>query len=313
MPNLLVHYLGVLANGDDTALGMPLQHGLHVEVVSFAGLLSLLSQLRRAPQSQVASQMMRSPVPWFPLTTNPLDGTRALIVRAEFHADIELDTQGFPVNSLAPDLVKHDNSVIQQYLNPLLQALRLFADGNLCKLSDEYYFESSGEPRRVIGRYGGRERAQELWQLPRQRSDDLAAWLPTVSFGSAKEYVRIATDLYEESFAQASRALSVITLVTALEVLFEAGAAKVARRMAVLLGTTLDESRSISEQAMGLHKIRSEAIHSGRFRDISPETVVECRKLARRCIKRVLDLSLDRKKLHICLDEHGFGEAAKIG
>lgn len=113
---------------------------------------------------------------------------------------------------------------------------------------------------------------------------------------------------FELSFKVEHTGLAFLTLITSMEILFEAGAQKVARNAAVLLSTDKEEGRKLYDEIRELHEKRSRYVHSGRGDIINREDLLALRSICRRCIVKYWQSGLSKKQVLTKLNESGFGE-----
>lgn len=82
-------------------------------------------------------------------------------------------------------------------------------------------------------------------------------------------FVQQALDLFELAYSITNPGVSLILFMTCLEVLFEAGAHKVARNAAILLSKDEFSAKSIFTEVKRLHELRSQVVHSGKLTKVT--------------------------------------------
>jgi hypothetical protein len=136
-------------------------------------------------------------------------------------------------------------------------------------------------------------------------------WLPF-----KRDYVALAHDSFEESFQIEQPHLRLLLLTISLEVLFNDGQGeltyKIARGAATLLGRTRAESEVVFKLVKNLYGIRSQLVHSGKYKLVTLNDVSSLRNIARRSIVRAAALNCDKADLTARLTAAGFGGYSRL-
>ena len=136
------------------------------------------------------------------------------------------------------------------------------------------------------------------------------------------DYLDLAFKNFEQSYQLQNFALSFLTLMIGMEVLFNPGGSeltyRISRNLAALIGEDRDDSDNIfnrmhksyksKSKNKGLYQLRSEIVHKGKSNIVKEEDVLELRGYLRRAIKKVYKIDSEKKELQKMLDASGFDE-----
>jgi hypothetical protein len=137
---------------------------------------------------------------------------------------------------------------------------------------------------------------------------------PPLSY--AQKYIAFALDNYNQSYRVAQTHLEFLTLMLALEAIFNDGKQelrnKVSRGCAVLIGRNKDESRRVFKGVRDLYDKRSVLVHTGDTSKVRECDVEELHAFVRQGLVRALALDLPKDKFTAILQEAGFGQGRAL-
>ena len=123
-------------------------------------------------------------------------------------------------------------------------------------------------------------------------------------------YVHLALEHWEQSQRGASRQFELLSLVTALEALFNAGGQdiryRVARSVAVLVGRTAEHSDEIFEATSKAYEVRSRLVHTGTAKGIETIWLHGLRTTVRDAVLKCYMLGLPKQDLAAATDTPRF-------
>jgi hypothetical protein len=130
------------------------------------------------------------------------------------------------------------------------------------------------------------------------------------------EYVQLALEHWEESLRDAKPAFQLLSLVTALEALFNVGAQDIryrtARSIAVLLGRDSTDSDELFETTLHAYDVRSKLVHTGQYKGLQKLSLHQLRRHVRNAILRCHTLGLKKDELAKRLTRLGFGCGGEV-
>lgn len=295
-------YIGVLANVDDTILGVSLEDDYLFKKIPLVELLELGSKLfnrsmnvieqdwiyphRSIINSQLANQKASK-------NTNDL---YCYIITKTYNVDIQLKNNQYTVddwNKLAPlsnETAQHINTI-------LLKKINLFKHGNVsCPIHFEYidnnsnpiFFSSSGISSIEI---------IDLLSLDKGEETELSEFIKDFKLPDDDNYLSLALQNYELSYKTNIMSLSYISSVTSLEVLFDSGSTNVASGVALILEEEFEEISKTAKEVKKLHETRSELIHSGKQDKIDKDKLDKLREYNRKALLKSISLNKSKKQL----------------
>jgi len=308
-------YIGVLGNVDESIRNVTLPNGFHIDSMPFVEMLKIGSELTGEPMKSLENQWTSS---YRCIIDSQLRGlgqdekktTFDLVcfyITKSYEVDIEISED----NRIATveDWMKLTEPANEatMLVPDLLRKINLFKDGHVCApVSFEFIVDgekmtmfSAGRSNHILSR--------ELLSLESGESKELQEFIDVTRLPDRNSYIGLALENYELSYRAENPGLSFITAFIALEVLFDAGAHKVARNMAVLLGSDADDSKRIFNEVKELHNKRSNLVHSGKMNKISDEDLIALRRYTRKAIVRTNTLDMQKAQLIEKLNMLGFG------
>lgn len=127
----------------------------------------------------------------------------------------------------------------------------------------------------------------------------------------SQDYLHLAYEHFEESYSSRNPNLKFLSLMIALEVLFNDGPQelryRVSRAVALVLGTDRHQARGLFKEAQSLYDKRSKLVHTGKSGVVRAEDVVRLRCLVRQSILAINRWGCTKESLSKSLTESGFG------
>lgn len=200
-------------------------------------------------------------------------------------------------------------------LNRILNAMHLFKEGAVRVPKAHFFFRKDGVIHEISS-YGmnvpqGIERhTVEPYNIDKDEVEQLYTLIDKMSTPFSQDYINLCHENFELSYNVSNYSLAFLSLVTALEVLFndgEGGATyKLARSTAALLAKDSQEFDKIYKDMKGLYSKRSRAVHRGIGKDISGEDILHVRDYVRRAILAANAINKNKNDLLDYLNQVGF-------
>lgn len=202
-------------------------------------------------------------------------------------------------------------------LGDKISKLRLFAEGSLKICVEFFYTEEDGIPEMVSSREETLHCENRLFRVGTRDLSVIQELLESSPLATGHKYISFAIENFLQSYRVAQPELEFISLMLALESIFNDGKQelrnKVARGCAVLLGRTKQSSRTVFNDVRDLYDKRSVLVHTGDRSKIKHADVLALKSYIRKSLLRVVQLGLPKDQLSIQLTEAGFGGYKQIG
>jgi len=300
-----VHFLGVLANVDQSILKYHLEHEFEITSVPVNEAVHLISNLEKLPQELVHNKL------FFPYSCINSSEKRIYFVSKKIIGEIKLDHRGRVVE-IPKEIWSFGGKYVDGYLRQTLRLMRLFKEGNIFMPLSYYYYEERGIPKSFIRTSTFLPLSRELYHLEDSEIPELQKFLKEFTLPFQKDFLRLAFENFEESYHVTSRHLAFLSLMIGLEALFNPGGGetryRVSRNAAVLLGRNREDSKTIFENVRNLYDKRSKVIHSGKVDEIEEIDVLNLRSYLRESIKKIYRMGVEKDELLEKLNESGYGE-----
>lgn len=201
-------------------------------------------------------------------------------------------------------------------LTPVVQALSLYLCAHV-QLVGEYWYTVNGTRIEMFSARTVNYPITETFGAiaPRQ----IAAvndFLSRRHIPFKREYIQLAFEHWEQSLRSDVEHIEFLSLVMALEALFNVGQHdvryRVARSAAVLLGADAEDSRYIFESVKRAYDVRSKLVHTGKAKGLEHVWLWSLRHLVRQAILAFVELDLPKDIVAEGLTAHGFGESGKV-
>ncbi|MCX6674358.1 MAG: HEPN domain-containing protein [Methanothrix sp.] len=192
--------------------------------------------------------------------------------------------------------------------------MRLFKEGSIFG-PIAYFFETvSGVPclRSMLGRtlYYSSDSLNPCYVIETRELPALQRFLDETNLPFTG-HLNLAFESFEFSYHTHRHAMAFLSLMTALEILFNPGRTeltyRISRNIAVLLGKDRDDSDAIFEGMKKLYSKRSALTHAGNSRDLSLDNVLQTRNYVRESIKKIILVDESKENILKALNSSGFG------
>ncbi len=206
----------------------------------------------------------------------------------------------------------HNHAVID--LNNKLRLMRLFKEGNILN-PILYFFEIiDGVPRNTYSirstRYylTGPKYTVEDHELP-----SLQRFLENTRL-PFKDYLQLAFESFEFSYHTHKKEMAFLSLMVALEILFNRGNQelkyRISRNAGVLLGYDAEDADRIFREIKKLYDKRSTLVHTGHCSNgLTNDDIQKTRDYVRRSIKILISINNNKDDVLDILNSSGFGDA----
>ena len=300
-----VHFLGVLANVDQSILKYRLEHGFEITSVPVDEAVHLISNLENLPQKSVYSKLFMH----YPCINS--SENRIYLVSKKMIGEIKLDYYGRVVE-VPEEIWSFAGEYVSRYLGQTFRLMRLFKEGNILMPLSYYYYEDRGIPKSFMQASTTLPISRELYHLEDSEIPELQKFLKEFTLPFQKDFLQLAFENFEESYHVTKRHLAFLSLMIGLEALFNPGGGetryRVSRNVAVLLGRNREDSKAIFENVKKLYDKRSKVIHSGKVDEIEEVDVLNLRNYLRESIKKIYRMGVEKDELLEKLNEAGYGE-----
>ncbi|RLC35788.1 hypothetical protein DRH29_05765 [candidate division Kazan bacterium] len=300
-----VHFLGVLANVDQSILKYRLEHGFEITSVPVDEAVHFISNLENLPRELVYDKL------FFPYPCINSSEKRIYFISKKMIGEIKLDYRG-RVIEIPKEVWNFAGKHVHEYLRQTLRLMRLFKEGNIFMPLSYYYYEEGGIPKSFMRTSTSLPLSRELYHLEDSEIPKLHKFLKEFTLPFQKDFLRLAFENFEESYHVTKRYLAFLSLMIGLEALFNPGGGetryRVSRNVAVLLGRNREDSKAIFENVKKLYDKRSKVIHSGKVDEIEEVDVLNLRNYLRESIKKIYRMGIEKDELLEKLNESGYGE-----
>jgi hypothetical protein len=141
---------------------------------------------------------------------------------------------------------------------------------------------------------------------------DINAFTSRVRLPIKPDYIQLALDHWDESLSMHTKHLEFLSLMMALEALFNVGAQdiryRVSRSVAVLLGQDEEASDHIFDAVKEAYDVRSKLVHTGSAVGVKKVWMWSLRHIVRDSIIRLQELNLPKDEVSRLLTRRGFGQ-----
>ncbi len=298
-----IHFIGFLANVDDSILKLDLGQNFAIEKKS---------------QHEVAAFRRYISSHW---------GTSAElhVLAVEEHGNNFVRNQSFHFYCVTARDIESFNRTSQRgvverqdafsrFLYPLrdkVRLLRLFKEGNILMRFSLFYHLEESEPKIIWSILEGPLFDRTLFKLEDDDVVQAQDFLNKVKMPFEKK-LQLAFESFELSYKSHSAALSFLSLMIAMEVMLNRGKDElrytISRNAAVLLGKDKDDCERVFKEVRGLYDKRSNLVHEGSANEVSYKDVLGLRHYVREAIKEMQSIGKDLKEIRDILNTCGFGK-----
>lgn len=311
-------YMGVLGNVDASICNVRLEHGFVIEAMPFLKWVEFFSALRGVPYNVLMRDIfIRSPAVYSAQMDpggkgKPFSDMECYFVSRTFETNFQIDDQGHLTGELLKE-IEPCIELVQSYLDPKIALMRLYKEGNIRMLMEYYYTVIEQQNKEIVAAHAAMPVVEGRFTLTEKEVGQLERFIQTASLPLQPPFVELALRNFELSYQVNEIGLSFVAAMIGMEILFDAGAQKVARNAAVLLGVDKQNSTVIFKELRQLHEKRSKFVHSGKASKLSKEDVKRIRFYLRESIKKTSAIGIRKEELLQELNTMAFGDGSKMG
>jgi len=304
-----IHFLGVMANTDNTVIKLKLQHGFEFEGLPKNDVVTLISNIDDRDWFESFKDLSFSGC----VPPNG-HGDLCVVVKNSFSGNIEVDAQGRAWAEVWwPSVCDFQNKFVEDYLKAVLQLMRLFKEGRISLPGVRYFCYEANVPKLLLGtRVDSCSGKEPCYSLTPNEIPNIQYFLENTSLPFGDATLRLAHEDFELSYRANTDHLSFLTLMIAMEVLLNPSDRelryRVSRNSAVLLGNDHDEAEKIFKGMKELYDKRSKLVHTGDRSILNWDDVLKLRQYARETIKEVHKTGMNKGDLLAMLNTCGFGQ-----
>jgi hypothetical protein len=130
------------------------------------------------------------------------------------------------------------------------------------------------------------------------------------------EYLQTALEHWEEAHRSTQSHMEFLSLMVALETLFNVGSQdiryRVSRSVAVFLGKSAEDSDRIFESVKHAYDVRSKLVHTGKAKGLEKVWLWQLRHIVQQVILKMYELKVPKDELAARLTRLGFGQGSQV-
>jgi len=308
MVDVKLEWIGLLCNVDSSFLSVEFPHGFEVKYLPNMDTFDFFSQLDvNIDQEDFLMRYGRQM-----RCINPDDlGIYYLYRKVIF--DLDADEKGL----VSPSLVSEADRLYEEVIRNQIRLLRLVTDGDVRipisfrHIRNERQQNNVLKQRSLLTRSSFWHISSELYHLNEENLEKINEII-NLKFPFEHDYIQLAFENYEDSYESQHSILSFLSLIIALEILFNPGQHelryRISRNCAILLGEDKETSDIIFKQVRGYYDVRSDIVHKGDSSSFNVECLPELRDLVRRSILKMVQLGDPKSDVLVKLNKLGFGD-----
>lgn len=298
MPKRKIHFIGFLANVDDSILKLKLKDDFEVKKLTQQEVRPFLRKIEFHYGVDTGFQMLE-----FQPDGKP---SGCYCITKQSAAKFEGTPQGGVV--IKPGELKRFVSTLRDRI----RLLRLFKEGNIVLWFSCFYYTKNKEPSVVSIHREGPIADKTKFKLKDSEIADAQNFIENTKLPLKEKFLQLAFKSFELSYEIHECALAFLSLMIALESLFtkerEGLGYALARNTAALLGETDEESREIFEKVKSFYRKRGALVHAGKVKEIKQEDVLKLRDCVRKSIKEISAIGKGKDEILDTLKASGFGQ-----
>jgi hypothetical protein len=287
------HFMGLLANVDESILKMDFGQGFEIKQMSFDKAGDFLTNFESKKKNEIMDDLY--------MKYQCVVGDQVFYVYKESYYNVGRSSDGWA--KLSKPVANH--------LEPRLQLMRLFKEGNLYLLKRYYYRLIEGVPglSLAVGPYPNIE--SEKYELTDEDIPDLMRFIENTKIPFGLDYLNSAFKNFEQSYIIQNRDLAFVSLMMGMEVLFNPEdkkgglTKKMARYTANLISSSKEKPDIIQKRMIYLYEKRCQIVHEGKTNVVQPKDMSELRDYLRRSIKEAHKIGEEKEDLLTMLDTVG--------
>lgn len=287
MSNVSMHFIGFLANVDNSILRLKLSDDFIIEKLS-------QEKIRPFLDSAIFHYSMNDTCEVF----------RYCITRQHI-SEFQATEQGGVVIKWG------ELERIHRNIGNKLRLLRLFKEGNIFLPFSFLYHVKEETPQicSVVREWPLIDRT--VFRLTEDEISQAELFIEKTKVPFPQQFLQLAFDAFDLSYETHIYGMAFLSLMISLEAMFNKGGNEISysisRNTAVLLGESREESEQIFEEIRKFYSKRSKLIHGGDAIEIKSEDILKLRDYVRKAIKEVNYMDYAKEDLIRELNKNGFG------
>lgn len=300
MAKVPIHFIGFLANVDDSITALQLNDGFRIERKAQAEVMAFLDSVEKSYGNNESFRLIA-----FDSDGRPR-GCYCIMKR---------DVDRFEATSRGRMIVKSATGrTVHSQAEEKLRLLRLFKEGNIVMPYACLYRDlPDGKPEIPT-----LVRVYPLWDrtpftLESKELEETQKFLATHSLPPREKHVQLAFEGFELSYEVHDIGVAFLQLMIAMEVMLHPGDRdelryRISRNAGVLLGQDRGDAERVYKEVRELYDKRSKLVHAGDKSVITREDVLKLRHYVRETIKEAMKSGMSKGELLNTLNACGFGE-----
>lgn len=297
-----IHFIGFLANVDDSILKLNLGHSFTIEKKTQKEIMPFLCYIEKHYGRE--KRMDISPIEWQGDT--PIKGRFYYCITAKDVTSFECTPQGGVVGKRAE--VKRIYGAIRDKT----RLLRLYKEGNILLGFSCMYYMKNSEPSVIASDREGPIADWTKFVLSDNDILEAQSFMEKTKIPFKEDFIQLAFESFELSYEIGEPGLAFLSLMIALEVMFtkerEGLSYALSRNTAALLGNTREEATSIFLNIKNLCRKRGGLVHAGKRKEITTEDILQVRDYVRKAIKEIKAIDKSKNEVIKILNISGFGQ-----
>ena len=292
-----IQFRGFLTNTDASILKLKLEHGFKIKALSDNEAYDFIKEVDSIPIREASRTLA------FQFPCLNLKEKKVYCIDNSVEVDEKTGKSDFNI------ITRFDNKLVHGYLNPTLQLMRLFKEGDLRMPFKYFYNIEHGKPTSNMKIGDTKFCSHEQYCLENSELTDLNSFLHETTLPFREAFLHLAFENYNLSYEIFNSSLSFLTLMISLETLFNPGGGeltyKISRNAAVLLGTDKADSKKIFSEIKKLYDKRSKIVHKGESNS-TKEDFLKLRYYVRESIKKMYLINKSKEEILDQLNSSGF-------
>jgi len=293
MAKVPIHFIGFLANVDDSIKGLEMGDGFAVERKSKDDVMPVLRKIEKYSGRRAG----------FDVSSR----SYYCVVKTGV-ARFEATPQGGV--AFRPDVLDEAHKSVQDKC----RLLRLFKEGNVVLIHSVLYHlgDADGEakPFGFISEYPVLDITP--FTLTADEFPEAGSFLKATVLPLSEQSIQLAFESFDLSYDVSDAGLAFLSLMIAMEVLLNPSKDelryRVSRNTGVLLGQHRAGGEAVFKEMKGLYDKRSKLVHTGDRSLVSREDMLKLRQYVREGIKEAMRSGMSKDALLSTLNVCGFGE-----
>lgn len=292
-----IHFLGFLANVDDSILK-----------------LNLGEDFRTEKMSQEEARSFLQKIDFFYGTDGQKDILRGVL--PDCYCIIKDNVDEFENTPQGGVVIKRGKVYqVHTLLNDKIRVLRLYKEGDIFLRFSFLYYGDRAKPGICSISREGPLWGKSIFSLNADEVPEAQNLIGTIRIPFQYDFLQLAFDSFNLSYEIHNPNLLFLCLMISMEAMFNLGPSEIAfqisRNTAVLLGKDKNDAEQIFKNMKELYKKRNHIIHGSKVHEskkISKEDVLGLREYVRQSIKEIYFIGKNKPEVIDILNSCGFGQ-----